>query len=525
MEKLGPYTLYGRIGSGGMATVHLARRQASDEWLAIKRIHPHLAIDPDVQTMFLNEAKILSQLSHPVICGVLDYSVTDDTPYLVMRYLHGVSLGALITRYLTLARPVPVNLMAYIAATVCDGLHYAHEACGENRQPLGLVHRDISPQNIFITFGGSVHLLDFGVAKATGFARLTRTGRVKGKYAYLSPEQVTGHPVDRRSDVFSLGIVLWESLTGRHLFKRKRDIDTLRAIKTGAVPAPSELNASIPQQLDAIVARALVADRRRRFQAAEDLGGALWRFLTAVEEPIAADELSEALAVVFPHPPTPAKRARGDFGSFPGWTNPGTSRRRNTPPDNGAITAPHELPPFEVRPDTITADAIDPAAVAPPSILDDEFADADDEEPTAAAAASDETTGTEVPVVKLRKTEVAAAVTTATEVPAQPSTEVAQPAADATIPAVSIIRQGPSLMDRPAVRPASNEEHAVLRPIFRLHDVQSTLTEADTALAVNRRTIAPDAPPPPPQPWPWVILAVGLALLAIASITLALAAA
>ena len=305
-----------------MATVHLARGRDGDDWLAVKRIHAHLADRPTVQKMFMNEAKLLSRLDHPVICGLLDYSVAEDAPYLVMRYLHGVSLSALITRLLSLERPLPFDLMAYVAATICDGLHYAHESSGADGQPLGLVHRDISPQNIFLTFVGGVHLLDFGVAKAAGFETLTRTGRIKGKYAYMSPEQVGGDGVDRRSDIFSLGIVLWEALTGRHLFKRKSDIATLQAIKSAAVPAPSELNPNVPQQLDAIVARSLVADRRRRFATAQDLGLALWRYLTGISRPVGADELSEALAAVFPRPPSPEQRARGLGGDFPGWTDP-----------------------------------------------------------------------------------------------------------------------------------------------------------------------------------------------------------
>ena len=322
LRSLGAYKLFGRIGSGGMATVHLAQKRGAEDWLAIKRIHPHLAARSDVQNMFLNEARILAQLDHPVICGVLDSSFDGKAPYFVMRYLHGVPLAAVITQFLTLGRALPVNLMAYIAATVCEGLHYAHEVTGQDGRPLGLVHRDISPQNIFVTFDGRVHLLDFGVAKATGAEALSQTGRIKGKYAYMSPEQVSAQRLDRRSDIFSLGIVLWEALTGRHLFKRNNDAATLRAIKTAAVPAPSELNPDVPQQLDAIVARSLVADPARRYATADALGSALWRYLTTAPNPVGSDELAEVLSGTFPPPPTPEERARGTFGAFVGWTTP-----------------------------------------------------------------------------------------------------------------------------------------------------------------------------------------------------------
>src|SRR5947208_4055307 len=178
-----------------------------------------------------------------------------------MRYLYGVPLSGLIRRLLDKKEPLPIDMMAFVAASVCDGLHYAHEAHGENGEPLGLVHRDISPQNIFVTFDGEVTLLDFGVAKAAGYTGFTRTGHIKGKYAYMSPEQVAASPLDRRSDVFSLGIVLWESLAGRHLFRRKRHIDTLRAIANAEVPAVREINPAVHDDLDAIVLRALNADR------------------------------------------------------------------------------------------------------------------------------------------------------------------------------------------------------------------------------------------------------------------------
>jgi serine/threonine-protein kinase len=302
-EVFGDYHLFGKIAAGGMASVFLAQhRDDSEQWLAIKRVHPHLTTREDVRQMFLNEAKLLSQLDHPNICGILDFGIHDDLPYIVMRYLHGQPLSGLIRRILELSRSLPIELMAYVAACVSEGLHYAHQAVGE-KGPLGLVHRDISPQNIFITFGGDVKLLDFGVAKAAGYHGLTRTGHIKGKYAYMSPEQVEAQPLDRRSDVFSLGIVLWESLTGRHLFKRKREIDTLRAISTAMVPAVSELNPEVPQQLDQIVAKALVPNVAYRFQTAKEMGDALWKFLTATQVPMGADEVAETMSEVFPDAP------------------------------------------------------------------------------------------------------------------------------------------------------------------------------------------------------------------------------
>ena len=514
MEALGPYTLYGRIGSGGMATVHLARAGDAEDWLALKRIHAHLADRPNVQRMFLNEAKLLAQLDHPGICGVLDYSVDDDTPYLVMRYLHGVSLSAFITQLLASSRAVPIDLMAYVAATVCEGLHYAHEASTPNGHPFELVHRDISPQNIFVTFDGRVHLLDFGVAKAAGFESLSRTGRVKGKYAYMSPEQLGSTPVDRRADIFSLGIVLWESLTGRHLFKRKNDIDTLRAVKTGAVPAPSELNPEVPQQLDAVVARSLVADRRRRFQTAEQLGAAIWRYLTAVQTPAGADELAETLAAVFPQPPTPEERARGERMPFPGWTDPRVELVQGDPTARQPGPAPK-------------------APISQPSRDDHTLA-----EPFGHYDRTDDDAFQAFSGREAQDTEAPLGPTDAAEhdLPAAPATEIviSEPK---TVPAAGIAMDRsaeaavpPSLTQRPRLRPHPDDEppggqRRLVSP------VQSTLTEAfDTAVQAEQatrlppQTLAPEPPRVPFAVWLGMTVAAGALAFAVVLAVMALTA-
>jgi serine/threonine protein kinase len=333
------YQLLGPVAAGGMASVYLARAEGGDpeDYLAVKRVHPHLTSRADVRQMFLNEARILSRLEHPNICGILDYGVADDTPYLVMQYLHGAPLSGLLRRLLDVGRPFPVDLMAYVVACTAEGLHYAHEARGEDGQPLALVHRDISPQNIFVTFSGEVKLLDFGVAKAAGFDGLTRTGHVKGKYAYMSPEQAEGQGLDHRSDVFSLGIVLWEAFTGRHLFKRKREIETLRAITAGVVPLPSTLNRAVPPELDRILQRTLQTRRERRYQSAAALAEALWSYLTTTVTPMGSDEVAEILSEVFADQPAPAEQAM----------------RMLTDPEAPVATSPGALPLEDLEPSVI----------------------------------------------------------------------------------------------------------------------------------------------------------------------------
>lgn len=323
------YRVFGPVAAGGMASVHLARRADDDDgpYLALKRLHPHLVAREDVRRMFLNEAHILSRLEHPNVCGITDFGIEQDTPFLVMRYLHGAPLSGVLRRLLDLERPLPVDLMTYVVASVCDGLHYAHEAEGEHGRPLELVHRDISPQNIFVTFTGEVKLLDFGVAKAAGFESFTRTGHIKGKYAYMSPEQAAGAPLDRRSDVFSLGIVLWESLTGRHLFKRSRELDTLQAISAGVVPAPSKLNPAVSPTLDRILKRTLQTRAARRYQTAEALGAQLWSYLLSRPHPMGADEVAEILADVLSDQPDPAEQAHRLITEPEGVPLPSTTTR------------------------------------------------------------------------------------------------------------------------------------------------------------------------------------------------------
>ncbi|MCK6550632.1 serine/threonine protein kinase [Myxococcota bacterium] len=301
-ERFGRYTLYGKLAAGGMASVYLGRDESGiglSRWVAIKRVHPHLVERPDVVQMFLNEAKILARLEHPNISSIVDFGTEDGLPYIVMRYLHGAALSGALRRLVDAKAELPIDFMAHVAAEVCDGLHYAHEALGEDGKPLGLVHRDISPQNIFITFDGRVALLDFGVAKAAGYAGFTRTGHIKGKYAYMSPEQVEAQPLDRRSDVFSLGIVLWESLAGRHLFRRKQHIDTLRAIASADAPLVTKVNAAVPAELAAIVSRALAADRKARFQTARAMGTELRAYLARTGG-VGPERVAEVMRVLFP---------------------------------------------------------------------------------------------------------------------------------------------------------------------------------------------------------------------------------
>ena len=211
-KKLGRYELVWELGTGGMASVYLARVRGPagfNKWLAIKRIHPHLAKDPRFVEMFLDEARIAAAVHHPNVAHVFDLGDDAGERFLAMEYLHGEHLGTVAVRAVRERGRLEPELAARIIASAADGLHHAHEARDAEGRHLGLVHRDVSPQNIFVTYDGSVKLTDFGIAKAAGRLTHTQTGGTKGKVSYMAPEQALGHAVDRRTDVWALGVVLW----------------------------------------------------------------------------------------------------------------------------------------------------------------------------------------------------------------------------------------------------------------------------------------------------------------------------
>ncbi|MGH7336863.1 MAG: serine/threonine protein kinase, partial [Myxococcota bacterium] len=215
-RDFGSYELVAKLATGGMAEIFLARRTdpvGRGDLVVIKRILPHLADDEHFVTMFRDEAALASKLEHPNVCRVYTLGHTDGTWFIVMEYLHGVALSRLLTKISKTRAKLDLRMVTAIVIQACEGLHHAHEVRGPDGHLLGVVHRDVSPPNIFLTVDGTVKLLDFGIAKARGASSKTRTGTVKGKNAYMSPEQILGKTLDRRSDVFALGAVLYELLS------------------------------------------------------------------------------------------------------------------------------------------------------------------------------------------------------------------------------------------------------------------------------------------------------------------------
>ncbi|WP_369414523.1 protein kinase domain-containing protein [Corallococcus soli] len=295
IETYGSYQLLKRLATGGMAQIYLARRPGSDapdKLLVLKRILPHLSENDEFVRMFLDEARIAARLAHPNVVQIYDLGAEGDTFFIAMEYIHGVDARRLWKRSETSNRPLPVPLVCRILLGASAGLDYAHRKTDAAGRPLGIVHRDVSPQNILVTFEGGVKVVDFGIAKAADQATVTRSGVLKGKYSYMSPEQASGQRVDCRSDVFALGVVLHELLTGGRLFKRPSDMLTLSAVAECNVPPPSLVAPRVPADLDPIVLKALAKDPDARYQHAHDLQHALEGWLAAQSQPSGTADLA-----------------------------------------------------------------------------------------------------------------------------------------------------------------------------------------------------------------------------------------
>jgi serine/threonine-protein kinase len=295
LERYGRYSLIERIGRGGMAEIFRAVAQGVEGFrrvFVIKRLRPEKSNSTELVRMFCDEARLSALLHHPNIVQVYDFGQIGGTYFLAMEYLRGKDLSAVMKALRRAKGAVSPPLAARIAHQVATGLHYAHTLTRTDGKTLSIVHRDVTPSNVMLQRTGVVKILDFGIAQATNFARQVETGggRVKGKLAYLSPEQVRLEELDGRSDVFALGVVLWEMLTGQRLFAAENEFLTMRGVLTQPVPAPSSMRPEVPPALDAIVARALERPRDQRYPNAQEMADDLERFLQEVPCP------SQALA-------------------------------------------------------------------------------------------------------------------------------------------------------------------------------------------------------------------------------------
>jgi serine/threonine-protein kinase len=279
--RIGRYEVLSHLATGGMAQIYLARQTglgSFERHVVLKTILRERATDQRFVTMFLDEAKLAATLNHQNVAQVYEVDQADGAYFMAMEYVHGENTRAILETTIRRGWTIPLELAVMIISGAAAGLHHAHERRGKNGQPLNIVHRDVSPANIMVGYDGSVKVLDFGIAKAEERATKTIGGTIKGKYGYMSPEQCKGKPIDRRSDIFALGIVLYELTTLRRAFKGNDDFETMKRIVAGDLVLPTTLVPGFPRELEAIILTALASDPGARFQTAQELIEALDAF-------------------------------------------------------------------------------------------------------------------------------------------------------------------------------------------------------------------------------------------------------
>ncbi|MBI5187077.1 MAG: serine/threonine protein kinase [Nitrospinae bacterium] len=301
IEPFGDYLLLRKISEGGMGEIYKGKKitivgdskvQIS---VAIKRILPHFATNQTLINLFRTEAEIISKFKHQNIISIYDFGMVDDYYFIAMEYIPGKSLMDVFTDCLKKRHSFPMDLSVSVIAKVASALDYAHRAKDDSGKPLEIIHRDVSPHNTLFSYEGDVKLIDFGIAKTEIQVEQTQLGVRKGKLAYMSPEQLRGEPLDPRSDIFSLGIVLWELLTNKQMFAGKTDLDILGAMREHRLPPPRDINKDIPEELDAIVRKTLEVDRTKRFQTADEMEKALNDFSLAHKIDLSSRKIADYL--------------------------------------------------------------------------------------------------------------------------------------------------------------------------------------------------------------------------------------
>ena len=336
-ERFGNYEVIRRLAQGGMAEVLLAKQRGMggfERLVCLKRILPHLSTQEDFLKMFQDEARIAANLIHPNIAQIYDIAQQDEDTYIAMEYVRGEDLRRVYNQEVARGTALPLNIAAQVMMGAAAGLDYAHRQTTLDGKPLGIVHRDISPQNIVVTYDGHVKLIDFGVAKAAGKLIETRSGVLKGKYSYMSPEQASGDPVDGRTDIFAMGITLYEITTGTRLFKRDNELETLHAVIACNVTPPSRVVPNYDADLEAIVLRALAYNADNRYTTAGEMERALERYLLEHGHATSASNLAQYMHDLFAE-----KLADEALFGGPPWAEPATSSRLVAAKRSGTVLA------------------------------------------------------------------------------------------------------------------------------------------------------------------------------------------
>jgi serine/threonine-protein kinase len=344
-EVFGKYELIRPLATGGMAEVFLASQVGPGgvtREVVVKRVLPQLSSAGEFVSMFLDEARLAVRLSHPNVIQVFDFGKLDGSYFLVLELLDGADVDTLLRLTEQRGQPVPERIAALIAAQACDGLQYVHSLAGPDGRPLHVIHRDVSPSNLFVTYQGTVKLLDFGIAKAESNLSQTQAGQTKGKIAYMAPEQLLHEPLDPRSDVFALGVVFWELLAGLGLFVRPDVGAMMRAVLVEPIPLPSSKRPGISPQLEAVAMRAISRDPALRYGSAAEMRAELDKFLGGLPFVPAADALQGYLRELMAFDPSRKITDRTVPVSF---TDP------TVVPPKSPIVAGADLEPTTVQPD------------------------------------------------------------------------------------------------------------------------------------------------------------------------------
>jgi serine/threonine-protein kinase len=351
MQQVGKYQLIRKLATGGMAEVFLAKAAGPmgfEKTLVLKRILPHLAEEPAFVEMFLSEAKLAARLTHPNIVQIFDFGEADGAYFLAMEYIDGPSLRTLVKRASAQGLSLPLAACARLVAHACEGLAFAHDFVDpQTGVPLGLIHRDISPDNILLSRQGAVKVVDFGIAKAAGQGHKTESGVIKGKLAYMPPEQVRAESLDRRVDVYALGVVLYELLTAHKPFEADSEIGLMRAILTQSPMPAVQFRPELPDSLRRILGRALAKDREQRYPDCHAFQSDLEEFILSVGKPVTTQQVAQLIARVSPNTDnsTPTPRP----GLPPGGSNPSVSPG-HTPSSPDAKTDTERPTVLDIRP-------------------------------------------------------------------------------------------------------------------------------------------------------------------------------
>jgi eukaryotic-like serine/threonine-protein kinase len=363
-DRFGEYVILKRLAAGGMAEVYLARKKSGlggfTKPVAMKVILPHLSSNERFVKMFLDEARLAVFLDHAHIAQTLDLGEVDGQYFIAMEFAHGEDLQRISVTTRKSGRLLPLPYAAKILSQIAEGLYYAHTKTDKSGRPLGIVHRDISPHNIILTFDGLAKLIDFGVAKARVTFQEEEDGVLKGKFSYMSPEQIRGMPIDPRSDIFALGIVLWEVCTGAHLYRESSELLTMEAILRKPVPKPRDLRGDMPPDLEAIILKALAKRSVDRFQTAYEMHQSLEGYLNRSGWSVGTPHLSEFMKKLFPEEyaeirdllaaerqrqEAEAKRRKEEFVPWEPYENTAESDALPMAPAPQPVTQPRTIPP------------------------------------------------------------------------------------------------------------------------------------------------------------------------------------